>query len=85
MTALLPGSMFFLMTVGTTIGYGNYTPQTVGGQIYVVMYALKPIQSSVRLIMSVNSLTARPTDPLFSCPLFPHSPSVYHLSLFHAA
>ena len=44
-TAWLPGSMFFLMTVGTTIGYGSYTPQTLGGQVYVVMYAITPAQS----------------------------------------
>eukprot|EP01061_Rhynchopus_euleeides_P011353 TRINITY_DN20919_c0_g1_i1.p1 TRINITY_DN20919_c0_g1~~TRINITY_DN20919_c0_g1_i1.p1 ORF type:complete len:549 (+),score=226.29 TRINITY_DN20919_c0_g1_i1:186-1832(+) len=33
------GSMFFALTVVTTIGYGNFSPTTLGGQWLVVIYA----------------------------------------------
>jgi len=34
------GSAFFAFTVITTIGYGSYTPETVGGKVFTVIYAL---------------------------------------------
>ena len=33
------GSMWFTVTVFTTIGYGTYTPQTPTGQLVVVVFA----------------------------------------------
>jgi len=34
------GSAFYAFTVITTIGYGSYTPQTVAGRTFTVIYAL---------------------------------------------
>ena len=32
------GSLWFVFTVVTTIGYGTYTPQTTGGQVFTTVY-----------------------------------------------
>jgi hypothetical protein len=32
-------SIFFAFTIATTVGYGSFAPSTVGGQIFVVLYA----------------------------------------------
>eukprot|EP00754_Rhynchopus_humris_P026677 Rhum_TRINITY_DN15035_c15_g1::Rhum_TRINITY_DN15035_c15_g1_i1::g.134865::m.134865 len=34
------GSIFFALTVVTTVGYGSYTPVTVGGRLFVIVYAV---------------------------------------------
>ena len=30
------GSLFFMMTIMTTVGYGSFTPNTVGGQVWTL-------------------------------------------------
>eukprot|EP00998_Keelungia_sp_KM082_P001613 NODE_1192_length_1430_cov_75.499616_g1181_i0.p1 GENE.NODE_1192_length_1430_cov_75.499616_g1181_i0~~NODE_1192_length_1430_cov_75.499616_g1181_i0.p1 ORF type:complete len:394 (+),score=63.04 NODE_1192_length_1430_cov_75.499616_g1181_i0:86-1267(+) len=34
------GSAFFSLTVATTIGYGSFTPTTVAGRLFTVLYSL---------------------------------------------
>ena len=34
------GSIFFALTVVTTVGYGSFTPVTVGGRLFVIVYAV---------------------------------------------
>ena len=45
------GSMFYSLTVITTIGYGSYAPKTLGGRMYTVFYAMLGI-SVIGILMS---------------------------------
>ncbi|KAK3575993.1 hypothetical protein CHS0354_007530 [Potamilus streckersoni] len=48
------GSLFFSLTVVTTIGYGHSTPQTVGGKIVCMLYALAGIPLCIIMFQSVG-------------------------------
>ena len=34
----LQGTSFFLVTVGTTIGYGNFAPTSIGAQVFIAIF-----------------------------------------------
>jgi hypothetical protein len=72
------GSLYFCFTVITTIGYGNYTPNTETGRLFCIFYALVGIPSfvvmatiisesilnTVRLVMKVSRAYVRPRPSL---------------------
>jgi len=49
-------SIFFCMTVTTTIGYGNLSPVTVGGRVICVIYALLGIPLTLALLAIVGKI-----------------------------
>ncbi|XP_046374660.1 two pore potassium channel protein sup-9-like [Haliotis cracherodii] len=48
------GAFYFALTVITTIGYGHSTPQTVGGKIFCMFYALAGIPLCIVMFQSVG-------------------------------
>nr|XP_033794269.1 potassium channel subfamily K member 17 [Geotrypetes seraphini] len=48
------GSFFFCVTVVTTIGYGNLSPSTTGGQIFCIFYALVGIPLNLILLNRIG-------------------------------
>ncbi|XP_022782584.1 potassium channel subfamily K member 3-like [Stylophora pistillata] len=49
-------SVFFVLQLVTTIGYGNITPRTESGQIFTVFYALVGIPLSILALKSIGEL-----------------------------
>ncbi|KAL9965936.1 hypothetical protein ACROYT_G029803 [Oculina patagonica] len=49
-------SIFFCMTVTTTIGYGNLSPVTTGGRVICVIYALLGIPLTLALLAIVGKI-----------------------------
>ena len=49
----IASSIFFAGTVGTTIGYGNIAPSTIGGRIFCVFYALVTIPLCLTLLTGI--------------------------------
>lgn len=49
-------SVFFCMTVTTTIGYGNLSPVTVAGRVICVIYALLGIPLTLALLAIVGKI-----------------------------
>lgn len=49
-------SIFFCMTVTTTIGYGNLSPVTVAGRVICVIYALLGIPLTLALLAIVGKI-----------------------------
>lgn len=49
----ISGGCFYAFTVCTTIGYGNYAPDTVGGKIFTIIYGLLSIPLAGALLVSV--------------------------------
>merc|ERR1712100_943206 len=39
----LPSAVFFSMTIISTIGYGTFTPQTAGGRVFTMVFAIASI------------------------------------------
>lgn len=50
------GSIFFAMTVVTTIGYGNVAPTTVGGQIFCCFFAIVGIPFTMVMLLGIGNL-----------------------------
>lgn len=50
----IPGSMFFAMTVITTIGYGNLYPSTLGGQAFCCIYAILGIPLCLVVLVNIG-------------------------------
>lgn len=48
------GACFFCFTAATTIGYGNYTPKTDGGKMFLVFYALIAIPSCLNAFAHIT-------------------------------
>lgn len=48
------GAFYFATTVITTLGYGHSTPQTVGGKIFCMFYALVGIPLCIVMFQSVG-------------------------------
>nr|KAG5698901.1 hypothetical protein BaRGS_006795 [Batillaria attramentaria] len=48
------GAFYFALTVITTIGYGHSTPQTVGGKIFCMFYAISGIPLCLVMFQSVG-------------------------------
>ncbi|XP_060600718.1 two pore potassium channel protein sup-9-like [Ruditapes philippinarum] len=48
------GSFYFALTVVTVIGYGHSTPQTVGGKIFCMFYAVAGIPLCIIMFQSVG-------------------------------
>lgn len=48
------GAFYFALTVITTIGYGHSTPQTIGGKIFCMFYALSGIPLCIVMFQSVG-------------------------------
>ncbi|CAI5455102.1 unnamed protein product [Caenorhabditis angaria] len=53
------GSLFYCMTVYTTIGYGNIVPVTVSGRVLTIIYAFIGIPLTVICLFCLGSLFAR--------------------------
>ena len=51
------GACFFCFTAATTIGYGNYTPQTSGGKLFLVIYAVVAIPACLSAFAEASSAT----------------------------
>lgn len=54
------GSLYFCMTVITTIGYGSYTPITKGGKCFLMIYALVGIPCFIVMLTIVSEAVLRP-------------------------
>ena len=52
-------SCLFAFTVITTIGYGTFTPATVGGQMFLIFYALVGIPAAGFALAYVTRTVAR--------------------------
>ena len=50
----LVGACFFCFTAATTIGYGNYTPQTDAGKLLLVLYAVVAIPICLKTFAKVS-------------------------------
>ena len=50
----LVGACFFCFTAATTIGYGNYTPRTSFGKIFLVLYAIVAIPATLRAFADIS-------------------------------
>ena len=50
----LVGATFFCFTAATTIGYGNYTPVTDAGKLFLVVYALVAIPACLRAFSDIS-------------------------------
>eukprot|EP01059_Diplonema_ambulator_P005556 TRINITY_DN15305_c0_g1_i1.p1 TRINITY_DN15305_c0_g1~~TRINITY_DN15305_c0_g1_i1.p1 ORF type:complete len:534 (+),score=90.98 TRINITY_DN15305_c0_g1_i1:167-1768(+) len=50
------GSIFFALTVVTTIGYGNFTPVTKGGRVFVVLYSILGISLILNFMFQASYL-----------------------------
>lgn len=50
----LVGATFFCFTAATTIGYGNYTPSTKGGKMFLILYALVAIPACLRAFSEIS-------------------------------
>lgn len=48
------GAFYFALTVITTIGYGHSTPQTIGGKVFCMVYALVGIPLCIVMFQSVG-------------------------------
>ncbi|XP_059165264.1 two pore potassium channel protein sup-9-like [Physella acuta] len=48
------GAFYFALTVITTIGYGHSTPQTIGGKVFCMFYALSGIPLCIVMFQSVG-------------------------------
>ncbi|KAL8619409.1 hypothetical protein ACOMHN_057051 [Nucella lapillus] len=48
------GAFYFALTVVTTIGYGHSTPQTYGGKIFCMFYAISGIPLCIVMFQSVG-------------------------------
>lgn len=48
------GACFFCFTAATTIGYGNYTPQTWEGKLFLVFYSLFAIPACLNAFAQVT-------------------------------
>ncbi|CAI4224081.1 unnamed protein product [Auanema sp. JU1783] len=53
------GSVFYCMTVYTTIGYGNIAPVTTGGRILTIIYAFLGIPLALIVLYSLGLIFAR--------------------------
>ncbi|KAF0313855.1 Potassium channel subfamily K member 10 [Amphibalanus amphitrite] len=51
-------ALFFCLTVVTTIGYGQLSPRTAGGQLFCLLYALVGIPISGLLLAGLSDLLA---------------------------
>lgn len=50
------GSIFFAMTVVTTIGYGNVSPSTDGGQLFCCFFAIVGIPFTMVMLLGIGEL-----------------------------
>lgn len=50
----IPGSIFFALTVVTTIGYGHLSPGTFGGQLFCCIYALFGIPLCLLVLLRIG-------------------------------
>lgn len=50
------GSIFFAMTVVTTIGYGNVVPSTVGGKLFCCFFAIIGIPFTMVMLLGIGNL-----------------------------
>ena len=48
------GACFFCFTAATTIGYGNYTPKTDGGKLFLVFYAFIAIPACLNAFAEIS-------------------------------
>ena len=51
------GACFFCFAAATTIGYGDYTPTTAGGKLFLVLYALVAIPLCLHTLAEVSDRT----------------------------
>ncbi|CAH1257619.1 KCNK16 [Branchiostoma lanceolatum] len=55
----IAGSLFFSVTVFTTIGYGHQTPATVAGRVFCIFYAIFGIPILLLTLSDIGELLAR--------------------------
>ncbi|XP_076442933.1 potassium channel subfamily K member 2-like [Babylonia areolata] len=59
-------SVFFTITVVSTIGFGHITPKTTGGKVFCIFFALIGIPMAVSLLASLGTHLRKPIDYLHS-------------------
>ncbi|XP_077990037.1 potassium channel subfamily K member 18-like [Glandiceps talaboti] len=65
-------SLFFACTVFTTIGYGHMAPETAGGRVFCMIYALFGIPLLMLVLVDLGTLLARGTKYLYLRLFRPH-------------
>ncbi|XP_060684393.1 potassium channel subfamily K member 16-like isoform X1 [Hemiscyllium ocellatum] len=63
----MSSSFFFAATVVSTIGYGNLSPTTAGGQIFCVFYALFGIPLHVIILGAVGKSLSSHSEKIRNC------------------
>ncbi|XP_043553713.1 potassium channel subfamily K member 16-like isoform X2 [Chiloscyllium plagiosum] len=63
----ISSSFFFAATVVSTIGYGNLSPTTAGGQIFCVFYALFGIPLHVIILGAVGKSLSSHSEKIRNC------------------
>ena len=48
------GACFFCFTAATTIGFGNYTPQTDGGKAFLILYAFISVPACLSAFAEIS-------------------------------
>ncbi|KAL8619970.1 hypothetical protein ACOMHN_015252 [Nucella lapillus] len=68
-------AVYFTITVVSTIGFGHITPQTAGGKVFCMLFAIVGIPMAVALLASVGTHLRRPIDWLHRArPWYPGNP-----------
>ena len=62
-------STFYAFTIATTIGYGVFSPTTVGGQIFTIIYALLAIPIGTSCIVAIAEMALYGFTVLYSMTL----------------
>lgn len=62
-------AIFYAFTIATTIGYGVFSPATVGGQVFTIFYALLAIPIGTSCIVAIAEMAVHGFTVLYSMTL----------------
>ncbi|KAL4230823.1 potassium channel subfamily K member 4 [Mactra antiquata] len=75
-------SVFFSITVVTSIGYGHISPTTSGGQVFFIFYAIMGIPFTALILSSIGEKLTKPYKALEKKQFFENHPKKERLGKF---